>query len=130
MNNFIIRMNAAMHLERISIENLLKTADLSNGVLYLTATQIAVFEIFKTLGLPCEFQIQPSNGIIADAYAKEKLSLHHALLLAHDLDKKRSNRYKKIVKHTNGSSDDQLVFERMNESFFIPTMKDMPLVCF
>lgn len=79
-------MNKVAAVEGASLINLLSAKCISNRILIATVAQIAIFEVFKNLGLECEFSAPYLDGKIPYAYAKQKIGLDQALLLAVHLD--------------------------------------------
>lgn len=79
-------MDKAVHLKELSISDTLKQTDVQYELLHATALQIVVHEALQALGLVCSSTAIYLNGNIANAYAKKRLTLEQALLLAYHLD--------------------------------------------
>lgn len=96
-------MDKIISSQGVTVSKLLEETD-GYGMLVITAIQITIFEILKTLGLSCQSRAYYSNGEIADAYAKQKINLAQALQLAYEYDGLQNKGYQKCMKLSNGYS--------------------------
>lgn len=107
-------MDKIVSSKGVSISRLLHKVDLSNGMLVATAIQITMWEIFQTLGLTCQSEATFCNGEIADAYAKRKIDLAHALQRAYDIDSSQDSKYKNLENPLNGHTHREAKYNRAN----------------
>lgn len=100
-------MDEIVPLDGTNLVKLLTETSVSNKTLTATVVQIATLEVFRLLGLECECRAPYIDGKIPDAYAKKRITLNQALLLAVHLD---------ILEKGNSGDPTRLQKERLGQN--------------